>query len=109
MPLFSSNPNSGEPYAPPNDSGDDSDSPLDFNSILTKYKPLLQKLSLSSVMGYCSAITAKRVGKSVAFVAGLGFMVLQGLVYAEFVAVDWKKVEKKVVDAVDTVRLPLFS
>ena len=59
-------------------------------------------------MGYCSAITAKRVGKSVAFVAGLGFMVLQGLVYAEFIAVDWKKVEKKVVDAVDTVRSPCY-
>lgn len=93
----SSNPNSGDPYAPPNDDGDS-----DFNSILTAYKPLLKKLTFSSFMGYCTAITTKRVGKSLAFVAGLGFVVLQGLVYKEFIDVDWKKVEKSVADAVDT-------
>lgn len=37
-----------------------------------------------------------------AFVAGLGFMVLQGLAYKGFIDVNWKEVEKSVVDAVDT-------
>ncbi|KAL7523608.1 hypothetical protein ACHAXR_000255 [Thalassiosira sp. AJA248-18] len=100
MPLWSSNPNSGDPYGPPSDDDDSN-----FNSLLTAYRPLLQKLTFSSFMGYCSAITAKQVGKSVAFVVGFGFMVLQGLVYKGFIDVDWKKVEKSVVDVVDTVSL----
>ena len=54
-------------------------------------------------MGYCSAIAAKRIGKHVAFIAGIGFIVLQGLVHKGFVHVNWKEVEKSVADAVDTV------
>ena len=100
MPLWSSssNPNSGDPYAPPND-GDGSD----FNAILAPYKPLIKTLSLSSLMGYCSAIAAKRIGKHVAFIAGVGFIVLQGLVHKRFIDVNWKEVQKSVADAVDTV------
>ena len=81
---MSGNPND-DPYAPPDDSGDDGG----FNALLTQYKPLLQKLSISSFMGYCSAISAKRVGKSLAVVIGLGFVVIQGLVHHGFVEVDW--------------------
>ena len=100
MPIWSSsNPNSGDPYGPPNDDDEDTS----FNA----YKPLLQKLTLSSFMGYCSAITAKRVGKSLAFVAGLGFITLQCLVHKGFVDVDWKKVEKSVVDVIDTVSVSI--
>lgn len=101
MPLFSSsNPNSGEPYGPPSDGGDDDSK---FNAMLAAYRPLLTKLTFSSVMGYCSAITAKKIGKGIAFVAGLGFMALQGMAYAGFVDVNWKEVEKSVANAVDTV------
>lgn len=99
MPLFSSNsnPSSGEPYGPPND--EDSS----FNALVGPYKPLLQKLTLSSVMGYCSAITAKKIGKGIAFVAGLGFLALQGLAYKGIVDVNWKELEKNVANAVDMV------
>ena len=100
MPLFSSNPNSGDPYAPPDD-GDNND--INIDAILSTYKPLLKQLTFSSFMGYCSAVTAKKLGKGMAFVAGLGFVTLQGLAYAGFVTVDWKKVEKSVVDRIDTV------
>ena len=104
MPIWSSsNPNSGDPYGPPNDDDEDSS----FNAMLAAYKPLLQKLTLSSFMGYCSAITAKRVGKSLAFVAGLGFITLQCLVHKGFVDVDWKKVEKSVVGVIDTVSVSI--
>ena len=98
MPLWSSNPNSGERHASPSNDEDSN-----FNSLLTTYKPLLQKLTFSSFMGYCSAITAKQVGKGMVFVVGLGFVFLQGLVYKGFIDVDWKQVEKSVVEAVDTV------
>ena len=118
MPLWNSrnnnngNPNSGDPYAPPppKDYGDDDDNnvddddKLDLHSILAPYTPLLQKLSLSSFLGYCSAITAKKLGQRLAFSIGLGFMICQGLVYKGIVHVDWKQVEKSVAHVVDTVR-----
>jgi uncharacterized membrane protein (Fun14 family) len=88
-----------DPYAPTNDGGECSK----IGAILAPYKPIISKLTISSVMGYCSAITAKRLGKGIAFIAGLGFIALQGMVYGGFVTVDWKKVEKSAVDAIDTV------
>ena len=92
-----------DPYAPP--SGESSG----IGAILAPYKPIMTKLTISSFMGYCSAITAKRVGKGIAFIAGLGFIALQGMVYRGFVTVDWKKMEKSAVDALDTVSSFFFS
>ena len=89
-----------DPYAPSND--DDGES-SNIGAIIAPYKPILSKLTVSSLMGYFSAITAKRVGKGIAFIAGLGFIALQGMVYSGFVTVDWKKIEKSAVDALDTV------
>jgi uncharacterized membrane protein (Fun14 family) len=88
-----------DPYAPPSDNGESSK----ISAILAPYKPIMSKLTISSVMGYCSAITAKKVGKGIAFIAGMGFIALQGMVYSGFVTVDWKKVEKSAMDALDTV------
>ena len=112
MPLWNplSNPNSGDDapsnrYGPPDDKNDD----LDFPSLLTRYRPLLQKLTLSSFVGYCSGITAKRIGKSMAFLVGLAFISLQGLAYKGFIEVDWKKVKGSVVEVVDTVRCIMLS
>jgi len=95
---MSGNPN--DPYAPPDDSSDEG-----FNALLTQYKPLLQKLSISSFMGYCSAVSFKRVGKSLAVVIGLGFVVIQGLAHKGFVEVDWNKVKKSATDVIDTVSI----
>mmetsp|Transcript_39340 Transcript_39340/g.82734 ORF Transcript_39340/g.82734 Transcript_39340/m.82734 type:complete len:137 (-) Transcript_39340:1482-1892(-) len=93
MPLWSSsNPNSGDPYAPPNDAD---------QLPLSAYKPLLKQLTFSSFMGYCSAVTAKKLGKGMAFIAGMGFMTLQGLAYTGIIDVNWKRIEEKVVDVVD--------
>ena len=94
--LFSSNPNSGDPYAPPSPDDDD------LKSILSHYKPLIQQFSLSSLLGYCSAISAKRIGKTLAFIGGLAFVSLQALVHQGYITVDWKKIEQSVKDVVDT-------
>jgi uncharacterized membrane protein (Fun14 family) len=55
------------------------------------------------MMGYCTAVAAKRIGTAVAFVAGVGFIALQGLVYAGVAELDWKEAEKGIVKAMDTV------
>ncbi|KAL7431965.1 hypothetical protein ACHAXM_002850 [Skeletonema potamos] len=90
----SSNPNSGDPYAPPNDDN--------INSILSQYRPLIQQFSLSSLLGYCSAVSAKRIGKTLAFIGGLAFVSLQAMVHRGYIQVDWKKIEQSVKDVVDT-------
>mmetsp|Transcript_24698 Transcript_24698/g.51253 ORF Transcript_24698/g.51253 Transcript_24698/m.51253 type:complete len:136 (-) Transcript_24698:219-626(-) len=93
MPFWSSsNPNSG-------DSPDDSDP---INDLIEKSKPILEKLTFSSFMGYCSAVSAKKIGKSVAFIVGLSFIGLQSLAHMGYIAVDWKKVEKSAMDLIDT-------
>ena len=94
--LFSSNPNSGDPYAPPSPNNNDP------NSILSQYRPLIQQFSLSSLLGYCSAVSAKRIGKTLAFIGGLAFVSLQALVHQGYISVDWKKIEQSVKEAVDT-------
>ena len=73
------------------------------NDLVAKYKPLMAKLTLSSMMGYCTAVAAKRIGTAVAFVAGVGFIALQGLVYAGVAELDWKEAEKGIVRAIDMV------
>ncbi|KAL7499490.1 hypothetical protein ACHAWT_007771 [Skeletonema menzelii] len=88
----SSNPNSGDP----------SNNNDDLNSILSHYSPLIQQFSLSSVLGYCSAISAKRIGKTLAFIGGLAFVSLQALVHQGYISVDWKRIEQSVKDVVDT-------
>lgn len=93
----SSNPNSGDPYAPPPNGNDD-----DINSILSQYRPLIQQFSLSSVLGYCSAVSAKRIGKTLAFIGGLAFVSLQAMVHKGYIQVDWKQIEQSVKDVVDT-------
>jgi uncharacterized membrane protein (Fun14 family) len=77
------------------------------NDLVAKYKPLMAKLTLSSMMGYCTAVAAKRIGTAVAFVAGVGFIALQGLVYAGVAELDWKEAEKGIVKAIDTVSFDL--
>lgn len=96
--LFSSNPNSDDPYAPTPPNDDNSNS----NDILSQYRPLIQQFSLSSILGYCSAVSAKRIGKALAFIGGLGFVCLQAMVHKGYITVDWKKIEKSVADVVDT-------
>ena len=78
------------------------------NDLVAKYKPLMAKLTLSSMMGYCTAVAAKRIGTAVAFVAGVGFIALQGLVYAGVAELDWKEAEKGIVKAIDTVSFVLL-
>eukprot|EP00934_Nitzschia_sp_Nitz4_P003414 Nitzschia sp. Nitz4//scaffold18_size181773//47015//47659//NITZ4_001904-RA/size181773-snap-gene-0.258-mRNA-1//1//CDS//3329539978//3404//frame0 len=55
-------------------------------------KPAIMKLSFGSVMGYCSGMALKKVGKAVAFVVGLGFVGLQAAATAGYLELNWKKI-----------------
>lgn len=58
---------------------------------IEKAKPILAKLSFGALMGYCSGIALKKVGKAVAFIVGIGFIGLQTASSSGYIAVDWSK------------------
>mmetsp|Transcript_6553 Transcript_6553/g.8516 ORF Transcript_6553/g.8516 Transcript_6553/m.8516 type:complete len:125 (+) Transcript_6553:63-437(+) len=72
------------------------------NAIIAQAKPIIAKLGFGTVVGYCSGMAMKKIGKAVAFVIGMGFIVVQGAVSAGYIAVDWNKVQSDVVSTVDT-------
>ena len=59
---------------------------------IEKAKPVLAKISFGAVMGYCSGIALKKVGKMLAFIVGLGFIGLQTAQSTGYLAVDWSKI-----------------
>jgi len=56
---------------------------------IEKAKPILAKLSFGAVMGYCSGVALKKVGKILAVIVGIGFIGLQTASSIGYIAVDW--------------------
>uniref|UniRef100_A0A7R9ZDX5 EF-hand domain-containing protein n=1 Tax=Pseudictyota dubia TaxID=2749911 RepID=A0A7R9ZDX5_9STRA len=65
-------------------------------------KPAMGKLTFGTLVGYCSGVAAKKVGKAVAAAIGFGFIALQGIAYAGYIDIDWKKVKDDAVKKIDT-------
>lgn len=73
------------------------------NAIIDQAKPILAKLGFGSVVGYCSGMALKKVGKAIAFVFGMGFMAIQGAVYAGYIdGFNWQKVQTDAIKQIDT-------
>ena len=71
---------------------------------IEKLKPVLQQLSFGSVMGYCSGMAVKKIGKAIGFVIGVGFIGLQTASHFGYIDVDWGKVKDDALKPLDTVR-----
>jgi uncharacterized membrane protein (Fun14 family) len=69
---------------------------------IEKAKPILQNLGFGAVVGYCSGIAMKKVGKLLAVTIGIGFIGLQTVVSLGYITVDWEKVKVSFVKSVDT-------
>jgi uncharacterized membrane protein (Fun14 family) len=76
---------------------------------LDKLKPVLSQVSFGSVVGYCSGMALKKIGKAFAFVIGVGFVGIQSAVHAGYIEVDWGKIQSDALKPIDTVRLCLYS
>jgi len=59
------------------------------------------QLSYGFIMGYCSGLALKKVGKTAAVVLGCGFMTLQGLQHAGYIQVDHSKLKEHVEGVMD--------
>merc|ERR1712130_123500 len=68
---------------------------------LEKAKPLLAQASFGGVMGYCSGMALKKVGRAVAFLVGVTFIGLQTAVSMGYIDVDWSKVKDDAVKTID--------
>jgi uncharacterized membrane protein (Fun14 family) len=73
-----------------------------MNQAIENAGPLMKQLSFGTVVGYCSGAAAKKVGKALAVVIGMGFVTLQTMVHTGYVTVDWKKVEADAIAKIDT-------
>ncbi len=79
-------------------------SPDAVERALDALKPVVTKLSLGGVMGYCSGMALKKVGKAMAFVVGLGFVAVQSAAYAGYIQVHWGKIaDDSIVKRLDSV------
>jgi uncharacterized membrane protein (Fun14 family) len=77
---------------------------------LDSLKPLVTKVSLGGVMGYCSGMALKKVGKALAFVVGLGFVAVQSAAYAGYIQVNWGKIaDDSIVKPLDSVSQRFWS
>ena len=72
----------------------------DTSEILANAGPFGTQVGFGAVAGYCAGVALRVAGTAGLALAGAGFVVLQGLQYKGYVAVDWQKVEREVRDAV---------
>ena len=70
-------------------------------SAIDKAKPILAKLSFGTVMGYCSAMALKKVGKALAIIVGIGFIGFQTAATTGYLAVDWTKISDDIKQKAD--------
>ncbi len=69
---------------------------------IEKVQPVLSNLSFGAIMGYCSGTALKQVGRTLAFVVGIGFIGLQSMAHLGYIEIDWIKVRdsaKKTIDS----------
>jgi uncharacterized membrane protein (Fun14 family) len=74
------------------------------NEAIEKLKPALSQFSFGGLMGYCSGMAMKKVGKGLAYVVGMGFMALQGAAFMGYIEIDWAKVKQDALKPLDKVR-----
>jgi uncharacterized membrane protein (Fun14 family) len=68
---------------------------------LAVVKPAIGNIGFGTVMGYCSGIAMKKIGKALAVLVGITFVGLQVAASSGFIQVDWGKVRVGFVNKVD--------
>ena len=71
---------------------------------LDRLKPLAAQIGVGGIMGYCTGMAMKKVGKVLATVLGLGFVAVQSAAYAGYIQVNWKQIgDDAIVKRIDSV------
>lgn len=67
--------------------------------------PAAEQLGFGGVMGYCSGMAFRRVGRAFGVVLGIGFMGAQAAASSGYVDIDWNKVKNDAIKPFDTVSM----
>lgn len=78
--------------------------PDQVSEIIKANGPAMNQLGFGGVMGYCSGMAFRRVGRVVGVVIGVGFMGAQAAAASGYVDIDWNKVKDDAIKQIDTVR-----
>lgn len=79
--------------------------PDQFSEFIKANAPVANQLGFGGVMGYCSGMAFRRVGRAVGVVIGLGFMGVQAAAASGYIDVDWEKVKGDAIKPFDTVSI----
>jgi uncharacterized membrane protein (Fun14 family) len=71
--------------------------------------PAAEQLGFGGVMGYCSGMAFRRVGRAVGVVLGIGFMGAQFAASSGYVEIDWEKVKNSAIKPFDTVSVHFWK
>mmetsp|Transcript_44389 Transcript_44389/g.128318 ORF Transcript_44389/g.128318 Transcript_44389/m.128318 type:complete len:124 (-) Transcript_44389:44-415(-) len=75
--------------------------PNDLTKFIEANMPMMNQLGFGGVMGYCSGMAFRKVGKAVGVVIGLGFMGTQAAAASGYINVDWEKVKGDAIKPLD--------
>lgn len=85
------------------DSNDAHDKVKSIMNAFQKYVPEhINELSVSSVLGICTGIAFKRVGRIVATAIGSIFVVVQTLQHYNYIDINFKQINDKAIEMLDT-------
>ena len=73
----------------------------DADEILRNAGPFGEQLGLGGVAGYCAGVALRSAGTFGLALVGGSFLALQGLQYKGYISVDWHRVEREMVGALD--------
>eukprot|EP00934_Nitzschia_sp_Nitz4_P007017 Nitzschia sp. Nitz4//scaffold3_size479765//209991//210438//NITZ4_000088-RA/size479765-augustus-gene-1.565-mRNA-1//1//CDS//3329550722//7007//frame0 len=76
--------------------------PEQVEAYIKENSAALNQMGFGGVMGLCSGMAFKRVGKAVGVVIGLGFMGVQAAASEGYIDVDWMKVKESAIKPFDT-------
>jgi uncharacterized membrane protein (Fun14 family) len=69
--------------------------------------PVANQLGFGGIMGYCSGMAFRRVGRVFGVVLGIGFMGAQAAAASGYIEIDWDKVKNDAIKPFDTVSISL--
>mmetsp|Transcript_8882 Transcript_8882/g.19565 ORF Transcript_8882/g.19565 Transcript_8882/m.19565 type:complete len:150 (-) Transcript_8882:400-849(-) len=86
---------------------DDDNDPM--SKAIEKAGPLLSQVSFGSIVGYCSGMAAKKIGKALAIAVGFSYIAVQSASYSGYVDVDWVKIQNDIKSKIDVDKDGEFS
>ena len=66
----------------------------EVDALIQAIGPLISQFALGGVLGFCAGYAIKKVGKVVAIVIGLAFILLQVLAYYKVIVIDWTPIAR---------------